>query len=126
MKSNELRIWNWVETSEGVIQIQNGWEIDEGNECQPIPLTEEWLLKFGFEKEEIICVGGLYVEYHLKANSDVYMVYLNDFSVGLYASKREYENELAVIPTHDNVKHVHSLQNLYFALTGTELEIKEQ
>lgn len=74
---------------------------------RPIKLTEEWLLKFGvyfgfnaynnqYEIEYAI------EEYHLRLNYDVGM---SKF-IGV-------------------IKYVHQLQNLYFALTNTELTIKE-
>ena len=60
MKKFELRIGNCVrdpyfenykEGSEFVtvdcIEIDNNWK-----DFEPIPLTEEWLLKFGFKREE--------------------------------------------------------------------------
>jgi hypothetical protein len=100
MKPNELRIWNWVETFEGVIQIQNGWEIDEGNECQPIPLTEEWLEKFGFEYSDLNGDSGLW-------KIPPFQIY------GKY-NQFIYDYRL-------DVNYVHQLQNLYFALTGQEL-----
>ena len=103
MKPNELRIGNWVETFEGVIQIQNGWEIDEGNECQPIPLTEEWLEKFGFEYSDLNGDSGLWK--------------IPPFQI--YGKCNQFIYEYAL-----DVNYVHQLQNLYFALTGEELTIK--
>ena len=96
-----------------------------GDDLKPIPLTEEWLLKFGFEKfvydsEET----GYGTEYKLKASEDVFMVYSDDFSLGLYSDESREENDMAVIPTYEHIKHVHQLQNLYFALTGEELTQK--
>ena len=104
VRANELRIGNWVETFEGVIQIQNGWEIDEGNECQPIPLTEEWLLKFGFEYSDLNGDSGLW-------KIPPFQIY------GKY-NQFIYDYRL-------DVNYVHQLQNLYFALTGEELTIKK-
>ena len=75
-----------------------------------IPLTEEWLLKFGFENQQIeldypdkllinsATVGGKY--YFYLDDTDGSTFYLN------------------------YIQYVHQLQNLYFILTGTELEIK--
>ena len=103
MKTKELRIGNWVETFEGVIQIQNGWEIDEGNECQPIPLTEEWLLKFGFEYSDLNGDSGLWK--------------IPPFQI--YGKYNQFIYEYAL-----DVNYVHQLQNLYFSLTGEELTIK--
>jgi hypothetical protein len=36
MKAKELRIGNWVlSPTEGEVQIENGWQIDEGEEVEP-------------------------------------------------------------------------------------------
>ena len=69
----------------------------------PIPLTEEWLLKFGFEKG--------------KQNIDRNVFYLE---------RIQYGNGLVMFKDNlldTRIEHVHTLQNLYFALTGEELEI---
>ena len=67
MKANELRIGNYLIYKEEIhkvrgLDISHGLVIEpikiphEGYPCvhsdtiKPIPLTEEWLLKFGFEK----------------------------------------------------------------------------
>ena len=67
--------------------------------CKPIPLTEEWLLKFGFEHKLLVweynnfCITGCFT----------YGYCLNGYCL-------------------DNLfprfKYVHQLQNLYFTLTG--------
>ena len=73
-----------------------------------IPLTEEWLLKFGFRR-------------HDECSFDLgdYTFKLNTFNLWDYCHDEEY-----LIAA--GIKHVHSLQNLYFALTGEELNIKEK
>ena len=109
----ELRIGNWVKTIEGEIQIQNGWEIDEGNETHPIPLTEEWLERFGFKLPAHSWIGD---KFHLSEygegskhpNGGVWVVAMNKNN--------------AIIA---EIQYVHQLQNLYFALVGEELTIKE-
>ena len=70
MKASDLRIGNWIEVfygsgdklyqqvdfiSENLIECKPNLNI-YGNtiKYKPIPLTEEWLLKFGFEKESWI------------------------------------------------------------------------
>jgi hypothetical protein len=133
MKANELRIGNWVLNkrykSGYVMQIESigefGVNIELGydgrspiieddcsfNECNPIPLTEEWLLKFGFEKK-----GQLYTKDFF---GDYIGVDVKDFSIGTYAFGRIAH---APQPTFMNV---HQLQNLYFALTGEELTINK-
>ncbi len=142
MKANELRIGNLVShhdfegyfpkvigiKSNGVVilEMPTGFGELHSADYEPIPLTEEWLLNFGFEKfvydsEET----GYGTEYKLKASEDVFMVYSDDFSLGLYSDESREENDMAVIPTYEHIKHVHQLQNLYFALTGEELTIKK-
>lgn len=72
---------------------------------KPIPLTEEWMLKFGFEKDgDYFSLGNFH--YHLPSC--------------LFYSGNDHVsggNADAII------KYVHQLQNLYFALTGEELQI---
>jgi hypothetical protein len=128
MKSTELRIGNWYNEfsipKQATVDLISKLEHIELNgkiaiDVTPIPLTEEWLLKFGFEK-----VSADYVSYNLKAAEDVYIVYADDYSCGLFNSKESEEEELGVIPNWETIKHVHQLQNLYFALTGEELTIK--
>lgn len=106
--SKELRIGNV--TDKGIIKnfYESGIHVGYGkcfgfNEIDPIELTEHWLLKFGFEKLNYTYLAkGLAVHNH-----DIVSFYM------LYEQNRTY------------IKYVHQLQNLYFALTGEELKIKE-
>jgi hypothetical protein len=90
----------------------------------PIPLTEEWLLKFGFTKgPESFFISHNDLTYHLESRADV------GFKDGGYFMGIRYddwEQDPVTIQkfTYD-VKYVHQLQNLYFALTSQELTIKE-
>ena len=81
----------------------------QGEEMQPIPLTEEWLSKFGFIKEVIIEDGITYNHYYNGNPIELY-----GYDAQIYFDKG-WDTEL---------KYVHQLQNLNFALTGNELNIK--
>ena len=73
---------------------------------EPIPLTEEWLLRLGFN-EPI---------------NDWYWIGVDDcFIFGKKEDGWYLMDDYCMKP----FKHVHQLQNLYFALTGEELTIKE-
>ena len=126
MKANELRIGNWVkwnyeESSDGnAYPVEFGYELDDiknnPNIVEPIPLTEEWLVKFGFDKEEEYDEGKV-IDYRMTLMK-------NSLE---FVSFWESEDITGVnqCQTGVDVEYVHQLQNLYFALTGTELEIKE-
>ena len=120
---NELRIGNYISPLgigitkvegfciwDNIIQSDNFAE-RELKEFQPIPLTEEWLLKFGFEK---------YTNNEFSFETkDFEISFLNG---GLKLLCGEYaENPISL----NNQKYVHQLQNLYFALTGTELTLNK-
>lgn len=93
------------------------------NQYQPIPLTEEILLKCGFEKIEYNSEEtGYGIEYVLIRGgySGFRLEYYEDFSIGIMGS----ENDQAVTPNVDVLCYLHQLQNLYFALTGEELKIE--
>jgi hypothetical protein len=124
MKPQELHIGNWVHLKDkGNYQIDSGHDIDEiltheGTDyCTGIPLTEEWLHKFGFEN-----IGT--DDYHSKP------LYKKDgcewnYCLSGYFSQYfcEGHSEPAIV---GDIEYIHQLQNLYFALTGTELTIKEK
>lgn len=78
---------------------------------KPIPLTEEWLVKFGFEKHEADDVN-YHFDWWENGEFDEGFIWQHDcgfcFNFGL---------------GHD-LEHVHQLQNLYFTLIGEELSIK--
>jgi hypothetical protein len=71
------------------------------DKIEPIPLTEELLLKCGFEKR----VWGNVTYYNPNLDLD------RDFRV-------------RGIDWNVQIKYLHQLQNLFFALTGEELEVK--
>lgn len=119
MKANELRIGNWVASMFGKdievlgISRHNKIETDRMDEdidtLKPIPLTEDWLLKFGFEFINEVCgyADRLHIIYQTK----------DAFIFHPFCTNDKY--------CQIEIKHVHQLQNLYFALTSEELTIKE-
>jgi hypothetical protein len=134
MKANELRIGNLVKDSGGKILKIDWFERDKvcqrmtlmievnhplmTNEVrplterfefiEPIPLTEEWLVKFGFK--------------FTKNGSDIW--YKEYCFIEFDKLIKCYIEEGRGIICLEHIKYVHQLQNLYFALTGEELTIK--
>ena len=84
--------------------LKNGWGIE------PIPLTEECLLKFGFKQ-------SIQHQAHYLNGFDFVIDICTDYSRVI-----KYKRGGEVMT---RIQHVHQLQNLYFALTGEELTIKE-
>jgi len=85
--------------------------LDQLYDFKPIPITEDWLLDLGFEKEE----GKLYSLY-VDDNLDVSLwsdTYFSNPTIELTCNGRVVCKD---------IKYVHELQNLYFALTGKELK----
>ena len=86
----------------------------------PIPLTEDWLLKFGFEKLKGRYHEDTYMNADLNFGNPV--LKLNDYTRLCTNGGYEY---LFLDGFRLPCKYLHQLQNLYFALTGNELTIKE-
>ena len=117
MDLKELRIGNivWWHT-DGTkyideIGINDFLEINNGNKIiSPIFITEEWMIKAGFEfyssKEKDGWVGyGTWSDKSIKliAHREILDMY---FGSGII-----------------NIRHLHQLQNLYKSITGIELSI---
>lgn len=123
MKATELRIGNLIQDTRHpernctVFRLTNGndfnitHQYDKSKELsytnencdalKPISLTEEWLVKFEWE----IMKGENYYfldNNYFSINPNGQLYYMNDY-------------------TAVDIKYVHQLQNLYFALTGEEL-----
>lgn len=119
MEAKELRIGNLFieENSKKIIEVIgleknrvvfSGMFLDKW-QAEPIPITKEWLLKFGFKENDNIYKLNNFGKF-------IFFEHLNSF--GFYPS-----GLLNSLMRMDNLKSVHQLQNLYFALTGKELEI---
>lgn len=128
MDSKELRIGNWVYLDDNGgrnYQIDSGHDIDEiegfnkDEYCFGIPLTEEWLIKFGFE---VIDENT----FELTIGRKVFLVNLDDLNDGTGVNQLcyKYDIQCDYMILLDYYFYIHQLQNIYFALTGEELEIK--
>jgi len=103
LKSKKYNDWNGGDDYETIFEKngESGW----ASLVFGIPLNEDWLLKFGFEQDE-------YKAYWYKQDL---------FYIRIEEGKLIYDH-----PFHPvDLQFVHQLQNLYFALTGTELELKK-
>lgn len=120
MIANELRIGNYVlhKGKEYRVDGYDIYKLDESNcdDISEISLTEEWLVKFGFNKKLLKRIGTTDLFLQGEFNSEFNQVYL---STDIGEGKICDPNTMI-----EGFKYVHQLQNLYFALTGTELTIK--
>jgi hypothetical protein len=135
IKENELRIGNFIGSIQSslihCVDLDMFCDIKEDetylDHLKPIPLTEEWLIKMGFEKSQEqwytikyftdceLATEQMAISYNLSSNrcavfdaieeTDI----VNILSYPIYTSKK--------------VLYVHTLQNVFFALTGEELKL---
>lgn len=133
MEAKELRIGNWCEiikspygSENGVHQIEaitiHYFECGEDLILEPIPLTEKWLLKFGFRMSKVL---GVYSNSFVKTDilkSELY--FRPSYQGGYFWGFNTEVNKECEFYNAKEVMYVHQLQNLYFALTGEELTIK--
>lgn len=87
------------------------------DEIEPIELTEEWLLKGGFEKQL-----NLEESFHKMSDNGILLVikyrYINNYnSIGYFPVNLGYSLKFPL-------KGIHHLQNLYIDLTGEELNFR--
>jgi hypothetical protein len=113
MKASELRIGNWVfseETESNFVIDEHSFSaicVEHIDAIKPIPLTEEWLKRFGFEIKK----GAWGTSAEIRIGRVRYVLYQN-------------RNVWSINPTDGfrvDFKYIHTVQNHYFALTGQEL-----
>jgi hypothetical protein len=126
LKCTDLRIGNWVKYEDKLVQVvqlsslmilcqrdENQFLVNCAPEIfQPIELTEDVLVKLGFE-------GEMY-EFCLLADDFNITVNLieNRVDISFFGN---CEAELCI---KYNVKYLHQLQNAYYCLTNQEMEVK--
>ena len=141
MKAEELRIGNYVEVSKNMFcEYLDCLDLDDidkipDNKCMQIvavekdqvrislfdeevefyyedlkliPLTEQWLIDFGFNYEDV-------------GNDNHFTKTFSKPFINIEYSINVPEFRLLYNGFHIIIKHVHQLQNIYFALTGKEL-----
>jgi hypothetical protein len=142
MKANELRIGNIIASSGNPRNVET-WvigkvvsisslesqfeqiEVETDEEFTwffkdsyfGIPLTEEWLLKFGFTFwVDELGIKAFYLVYGI----EYFCVATNGFWQ-LRSGLKNNDSAWRMGNNYPFLKYVHQLQNLYFALTGEEL-----
>lgn len=118
MEAKELRIGNFAEDQNGnllkVVSLnetdilfkvvdRSKFPLPNGWQAEPIPITEEWLVKFGFER--------------INEREFRHTEYFYNLERGWFGICEGIGMEIVF-----DMKYVHQLQNLYFALTGNELQ----
>lgn len=129
MKPSELRIGNFITangmnvywpiegieiissniSTQSLIYSHNSW-LDLSS-FEPIPLTEDWLLSFGFVYDNVLNLYSLKNSQFISLCQNITKEYWCDYE-SYYGLDIE-------------IKYVHQLQNLYFALTNQELIIQQ-
>lgn len=123
IKLNEVREGNWIKLDNAKVwrKIWDGKEykvdIDVLLEISshedyysPIELTSEILTKCGFD----------WSIYHQAFHKEGFELDMNECYPKGYALCRFKRNDEPVVP---NILYLHQLQNVYYSLTGSELEV---
>ena len=115
MEAKELRIGNYgkeiTHSTNRVVRVKKHHfeDIVRGEiDLFPIPLTEKWLVKFGFvgTQENVFWLGEFF-----KYTDNTLIIFGEDSQI----DRQCY---------HAKCEFVHQIQNLYFALTNKELKLK--
>jgi hypothetical protein len=104
MKAQELRIGNLIEVEnciQEIVELPLPKNCTEKN-TKGIKLTQKWIINLGFEWKNH---GLRLYNFCIREEINGHVIYLSNESHNFKI----------------DIKHVHELQNLYFALTGLEL-----
>ena len=124
MNVRELRLGNLVRyhdmtTVDIEVDIEDLILIKEqldGCTYSPIPITEEWLLKFGFQKLPLPYQGEYF--YRLPNGFEVMSLGGKIHRIIVFKGAIGYS-----LQGGNGIDYVHQLQNLYYALTDEELKM---
>lgn len=130
MKASELRIGNLLEFSNGIqptkiVTVGRRFfssaaiEKEDGDfEITPyykeILLTEDWLLKLGFKRNDNTKVSDSF--YWIMVGGSEFNINPDNGVVWINRGENIFNNPCLI-------EYVHQLQNIYYALTGVELSV---
>ena len=150
--ANEIRIGNLIYTSGQVVYTEEVTSIDsktnfvrtvstyrKGEEvhllekCNPVPLDEEWLEKFGFVLEDSEDKASYFIKTIKSENREEKIIVPIFYYKGPRPVDEEDDRNSTIIefvwgPFREigkdvELQYVHQLQNLFFSLTGFELAL---
>jgi hypothetical protein len=150
MKATELRIGNYVglnldefpENYFTMVEVaESSSVLTEGLEWHPlrerqyfdpadlqgIPLTNEWLEKFGFEPNGVFKSMRLALDQLYEFGTRTFLVIAHDGDAWIELIKKNKHRQYTELQGHAfKCKYVHQLQNLYFMLAGEELTMQSK
>ena len=109
-------VWNDTARGRFSVHLEGNGIINTIDQIEGVPLTEEWLEKFRFVKEDsdVNDYEDDYQEWYEKLFPVIGVLCQSDTKEYLFDEDTDTLR----------IKYVHELQNLYFALTSKELTIK--
>lgn len=137
MKTNELRLGNVVRYNNQIVKVSgihyttiefgevgNDWHCT-GNlaEVQPIELTEELLVKIGFEDRKGYFNYSRVFDDENNYCDSIHIYYCPMLEHFKFTYDKVKADDLQTMDLY-NIKYLHQLQNAYYLLTGKELKIE--
>jgi len=115
--AKQLRLGNWIYGVNGFSARIRAYDFEhtDFDKCNPIPLSPEILEKCGFEKTDNS--NKYWSFWRLKNGWYISESHHNEPSAGVNKGLFYYGDE------YIEIKHLHHLQNFYFAHTQRELQI---
>ena len=140
LKASELRVGNWVVTRRGYSQVTDirafdnqsisySYKMPDGeifntasqlDEVDPVTLTEEILLKCGFER-----IGGsAHIKSPVFGNYEWIELDWDGDHFNVFYRQENTEGEIDTILQYIELVHIHELQNWWKVNTGEELNVQ--
>nr|WP_315026061.1 hypothetical protein [uncultured Chryseobacterium sp.] len=118
IKDGQFLGWKNYETKVTIEVLQHILNNNTDYKYSPITLTEEWLLKFGFEQMKDSTTyewkDGDYRSIQVDLKSNEAEIYLCGY---------DYAMSSQCFPI-DHIQYIHQIQNLFYSLNGKELNLK--
>lgn len=127
MNQRELRIGNIVLLGQdwqivnglnemgGIVHLAGNGIWNDEDHIDPVPVTEEWLIRFGFKQEEYATKDDAYIGWYYGA----FKIIETPEGYSVFYECNDYWYSSICQP----LQHIHTLQNQFYFSTGMELPI---